>query len=316
MLAFDDLAFDWTTPDLQQQAAQMFSAAESLSPKVLKELARELKLLISSPPEGIRVAVNEDNVACVQADIDGPEQLLKVVLFSLAPRDGLKSHVLTSHCKVSQPARRSDTSHLLWVVCSKVGTPYDGGVFRMKLVLNQDYPHTPPKGFFLTRIFHPNIAKNGEICVNVLQKDWKSTLGIRHVLLVVRCLLIEPFPESALNEEAGKMLMEDYDGYAKHARLMTSIHAPKIRPRSTKLLDIAVAGCEPSLRGHTPLTEDMANKDGGAAEAVHQPTPSSPEATIAPGATSPPKKSKASNEVKVAVDKRKLDSRKKSLKRL
>ena len=35
---------------------------------------------------------------------------------------------------------------------------------------------------------------------------------------VVRCLLIEPFPESALNEEAGKMLMEDYEGYAKHAR--------------------------------------------------------------------------------------------------
>ena len=40
-----------------------------------------------------------------------------------------------------------------------------------------------------------------------------------------RCLLIEPFPESALNEEAGKLLLEDYEGYAKHARLMTSIHA-------------------------------------------------------------------------------------------
>ena len=37
---------------------------------------------------------------------------------------------------------------------------------------------------------------------------------------VVRCLLIEPFPESALNEEAGKMLMEDYEGYAKHARYL------------------------------------------------------------------------------------------------
>jgi hypothetical protein len=35
-------------------------------------------------------------------------------------------------------------------------------------------------------------------------------------------LLIEPFPESALNEEAGKMLMEDYEGYAKHARYSLS----------------------------------------------------------------------------------------------
>lgn len=34
----------------------------------------------------------------------------------------------------------------------------------------------------------------------------------------MRCLLIEPFPESALNEQAGKMLLENYDEYARHAR--------------------------------------------------------------------------------------------------
>jgi len=44
---------------------------------------------------------------------------------------------------------------------------------------------------------------------------------------VVRCLLIEPNPESALNEEAGRLFMEDYDSYAQRARLMTGIHATK-----------------------------------------------------------------------------------------
>jgi hypothetical protein len=39
-----------------------------------------------------------------------------------------------------------------------------------------------------------------------------------HVCQVVRCLLIEPFPESALNEQAGKMLLENYEEYARHAR--------------------------------------------------------------------------------------------------
>jgi len=34
---------------------------------------------------------------------------------------------------------------------------------------------------------------------------------------VVRCLLIEPNPESALNEEAGRMFMEDYQSYAQVA---------------------------------------------------------------------------------------------------
>ncbi len=80
-------------------------------------------------------------------------------------------------------------------------------------------------GYFLTKIFHPNVAKGGEICVNVLKRDWARDLGLRHVLLVVRCLLVEPFPESALNEEAGKLLLESYAAYAAHAALLTSIHA-------------------------------------------------------------------------------------------
>ncbi|KAK3717350.1 hypothetical protein QZH41_011591 [Actinostola sp. cb2023] len=105
------------------------------------------------------------------------------------------------------------------------GTPYEGGLFRIKVVLGKDFPASPPKGFFLTTIFHPNVAKNGEICVNTLKKDWKPDLGIKHVLLTVKCLLIHPNPESALNEEAGKLLLERYDDYSKRARMMTDIHA-------------------------------------------------------------------------------------------
>ena len=47
----------------------------------------------------------------------------------------------------------------------------------------------------------------------------------------VRCLLIEPFAESALNEEAGKLLLEDYAMFCRQAKLMTLIHAtPAKRP--------------------------------------------------------------------------------------
>ncbi|KAJ0679508.1 putative ubiquitin-conjugating enzyme E2, ubiquitin-conjugating enzyme/RWD [Helianthus annuus] len=59
---------------------------------------------------------------------------------------------------------------------------YENGVFRMKLLLSRDFPHSPPKGYFLTKIFHPNIATNGEICVNTLKRDWNPSLGLRHVL--------------------------------------------------------------------------------------------------------------------------------------
>ncbi|XP_030501738.2 ubiquitin-conjugating enzyme E2 22 [Cannabis sativa] len=156
---------------------------ENLPPNVIKQLAKELKNLDESPPDGIKVGVNDDDFSTIFADIEGP-----------------------------------------------AGTPYENGVFRMKLVLSRDFPHSPPKGYFLTKIFHPNIANNGEICVNTLKKDWNPSLGLRHVLIVVRCLLIEPFPESALNEQAGKMLLENYDEYDRLARLYTGIHA-KPKPK-------------------------------------------------------------------------------------
>ncbi len=54
---------------------------------------------------------------------------------------------------------------------------------RLKLVYNACVC-VVAAGYFVTRIFHPNVAKNGEICVNTLKKDWKPTLGLRHVLLV------------------------------------------------------------------------------------------------------------------------------------
>ncbi|CAH8829071.1 unnamed protein product [Trichobilharzia szidati] len=107
-----------------------------------------------------------------------------------------------------------------------VGTPYDGGKFRLKIVIPMQYPIEPPKAYFCTKIFHPNIAPaTGEVCVNTLKKDWKSNLGLRHILLTIRCLLIEPNPESALNEEAGKLLLEDYNEFRSEARLLTEVHA-------------------------------------------------------------------------------------------
>jgi ubiquitin-conjugating enzyme E2 S len=78
----------------------------------------------------------------------------------------------------------------------------------MKLVLSPDFPQSPPKGFFITKIFHPNVSTSGEICVNTLKRDWKPEYGVEHILTVVKCLLIHPNPESALNEEAGKLLLE------------------------------------------------------------------------------------------------------------
>jgi ubiquitin-conjugating enzyme E2 S len=123
-----------------------------------------------------------------------------------------------------------------------VGTPYEGGVFRCKLAVENDFPNNPPKGtplphsgFFITKIFHPNVSEKGEICVNTLKKDWNPTAwSLYNILEVVKCLLIVPFPESSLNEQAGKLIMENYEEYFKHAKLITSLYAT---PKELKTLE-------------------------------------------------------------------------------
>nr|C1C3R6.1 RecName: Full=Ubiquitin-conjugating enzyme E2 S; AltName: Full=E2 ubiquitin-conjugating enzyme S; AltName: Full=Ubiquitin carrier protein S; AltName: Full=Ubiquitin-protein ligase S [Aquarana catesbeiana]ACO51626.1 Ubiquitin-conjugating enzyme E2 S [Aquarana catesbeiana] len=138
------------------------------------------------------------------------------------------------------------------------GTPYAGGIFRMKLILGKDFPAAPPKGYFLTKIFHPNVSSNGEICVNVLKKDWKAELGIRHVLLTIKCLLIHPNPESALNEEAGRLLLENYEEYASRARLMTEIHAHSSSLRGKDPTDPCSSASVTGALGDGPMAKKHA----------------------------------------------------------
>jgi len=45
---------------------------ENLPPNVIKQLAKELKNLDESPPEGIKVGVNDDDFSTIYADVEGP----------------------------------------------------------------------------------------------------------------------------------------------------------------------------------------------------------------------------------------------------
>lgn len=104
-------------------------------------------------------------------------------------------------------------------------TPYANKYFFLQFSFTADFPSTPPTAHFLTKVYHPNVDNStGAICVNTLKRDWKPTHTISHVLRIIRCLLIVPFPESSLNEDAGKLFMESYAEYYKRAALHADIH--------------------------------------------------------------------------------------------
>ena len=85
---------------------------------------------------------------------------------------------------------------------------WEGGVFRIMMTFSEEYPSKAPKVKFLTKMFHPNIYKNGDICLNILDKDWAPTFDCTSILLSVQSLLNDPNVDSPANKEAAQLYRE------------------------------------------------------------------------------------------------------------
>mmetsp|Transcript_18081 Transcript_18081/g.25485 ORF Transcript_18081/g.25485 Transcript_18081/m.25485 type:complete len:200 (+) Transcript_18081:57-656(+) len=88
-----------------------------------------------------------------------------------------------------------------------VDTPYEGGVFQLAIQCGTDYPLGPPTITFVTKIFHPNIHfKTGDVCLDILKKEWSPAWGLQAACRAVLALLSDPDADSPLNCDAGNMI--------------------------------------------------------------------------------------------------------------
>ncbi|KAL8874417.1 MAG: hypothetical protein Q9174_000262 [Haloplaca sp. 1 TL-2023] len=158
-----------------------------------------------------------------------------------------------------------DLNELNVLLVGPEGTPYSQGIWRVQLIIPDDYPNNPPKASFRSRIWHPNVEENtGHICVETLKRDWEPKLTLRHILLTISCLLINPNPDSALNSTAGRLLQEEYESFARQARLMTSIHA-RISPDLQSAVHAARSrGDDAEQSRREDISNNPHNDDGGA----------------------------------------------------
>jgi ubiquitin-conjugating enzyme E2 D/E len=88
------------------------------------------------------------------------------------------------------------------------GTPYTGGLFKIKMIFTNEYPFKPPKIIFETKILHCNINEKGEICIDLLKEsNWNPTKKISEVLGSIVILLKHPNPSEPLNPEIAELYL-------------------------------------------------------------------------------------------------------------
>ena len=65
-------------------------------------------------------------------------------------------------------------------------TLFEGATFPLTMTFAEEYPQKPPHVRFETFVFHPNIYKDGNICLDLLQNNWSPLYNVSSVLLAIQ----------------------------------------------------------------------------------------------------------------------------------
>ncbi len=97
-------------------------------------------------------------------------------------------------------------------------SPFDGGLFSLKLEFPKNYPERAPVVFFTPPLFHPNIYTSGAVCLDLIQDKWKASITVLQLLKNLQDFLKTPNVKSPANSMAKKYYLtnrKQYDSKVK-----------------------------------------------------------------------------------------------------
>jgi len=115
----------------------------------------------------------------------------------------------------------------LWnvVITGPPDSPYAKGTFKVKIEFPEEFPFKAPSLTFQTKVYHPGINDEGQICVPVLSDQWKPTVTIQSVLQTVYEKLANPSPDEPYEADIAALLKSDKAKFQSNAKEWTKKYA-------------------------------------------------------------------------------------------
>ncbi|XP_036621247.1 ubiquitin/ISG15-conjugating enzyme E2 L6 [Trichosurus vulpecula] len=99
--------------------------------------------------------------------------------------------------------------------------PYNLRAFKFRITFPRNYPFSPPQLNFITKIYHPNVAENGELCLPILSENWTARTKICQVLEALISLVNTPNQGLPLQVELADMYVQNPEQFMKNAKEFT-----------------------------------------------------------------------------------------------
>lgn len=124
---------------------------------------------------------------------------------------------LPKNIKISFPNGKDDLMNFEIVIRPDEGY-YQGGSFLFTFKVSSLYPHDAPKVKCKTKIYHPNIDLEGNVCLNILREDWKPVLNINTIIYGLYHLFTQPNHEDPLNQEAAAVMRDNPKAFRSNVK--------------------------------------------------------------------------------------------------
>jgi ubiquitin-conjugating enzyme (huntingtin interacting protein 2) len=121
--------------------------------------------------------------------------------------------------------------HLLGEIDGPQDTVYQGGVWKVDIVIPSNYPFEPPKMKFVTHLWHPNVSsQTGAICLDILKDNsvggaWSPALTMRTALMSLQALMCAPEPKDPQDAVVARQYMDERKAWEAKAREWTRVYA-------------------------------------------------------------------------------------------